>query len=406
MSAALPLFAELEDAMSGSSSERRTDVLRQVTDLFLAAPGDYSEVQSALFDDIIMRLAENIESAAKIELARRLAPAMNAPVRIIMALADDDLIDIAEPVLRQSERLSDADLVQYARQKGPDHLLAISQRNSLSEAITDALLARDDHQVTRSVAENRGASFSDSGFGILVERSKRNDDLAESVARRHDIPPAHLRGLIAKASETVRRKLAADYPTGKIHEVLAEITGGLEAEARGLQASGDGGRRDYTAAVAAVGSLRADGRLDDRMVYEFAKTGRLEETLGGAVHSVGDTDRDPGRTDDRKRRLEWRPHHSHRQGGGADLADREEHPGAALKSAWRARISTRPKSNSSVCRSTPPAACCASIRCARRSWSVRSPDRHQRAVHANKSATQPYFWLQAAGNRLSSLSAR
>ncbi len=278
MSAALPLFAELEDAMSGSSSERRTDVLRQVTDLFLAAPGAYSEVQSALFDDIIMRLAENIETAAKIELARRLAPAMNAPVRIIMALADDDLIDIAEPVLRQSERLSDADLVQYAKQKGSDHLLAISQRNSLSEAITDALLARDDHQVTRSVAENRGASFSDSGFGILIERSQRNADLAESVARRHDIPPAHLRGLIAKASETVRRKLAANYPTGKIHEVLAEITGGLEAEARGLQASGDADGR-YTAAIEAVGSLRADGRLDDRMVYEFAKTARFDETL-------------------------------------------------------------------------------------------------------------------------------
>jgi uncharacterized protein (DUF2336 family) len=279
MSAALPLFAELEDAMSGSSSERRTDVLRQVTDLFLAAPGEYSEVQSALFDDIIMRLAENIEAAAKVELARRLAPATNAPVRIIRALADDDLIDIAEPVLRQSERLSDADLVQFAKQKGPDHLLAISKRNSLSEAITDALLARDDHQVTRSVAENRGASFSDSGFGILVERSRRNDDLAESIARRHDIPPAHLRHLIAQASETVRRKLATNYPTGKIHEVLAEITGGLEAEARGLETSGDAGGRDYTAAIEAAGSLRAEGRLDDRMVYEFAKTGRFDETL-------------------------------------------------------------------------------------------------------------------------------
>ena len=61
-------------------------------------------------------------------LAQRLAPIPKAPPKIIHTLAFDDLIEVAAPVLSQSERLDDAALMENARNKSQGHLLAISNR--------------------------------------------------------------------------------------------------------------------------------------------------------------------------------------------------------------------------------------------------------------------------------------
>ena len=133
-------------------------LLRRVTDLFIVGANRYSDEEIAAFDDIIGRLAVEIEISARALLAVRLAPIANAPPKTIRALAFDDFIEVARPILIQSERLDDPTLVENAKNKGQEHLLAISQRRVLSEAVTDVLVARGDQQVVLSTAENRGAN--------------------------------------------------------------------------------------------------------------------------------------------------------------------------------------------------------------------------------------------------------
>src|SRR5262245_22554381 len=124
------LIPELEDALARGTHESRLTALWRVTDLLLT--GRYSEDQIWVFGEVIGRLADEIEAAARAELARRLAPSGNAPADVIHKLAFDDSIDIAGPVLRQSKRLDASALVENARTKSQQHLLAISQRASLS----------------------------------------------------------------------------------------------------------------------------------------------------------------------------------------------------------------------------------------------------------------------------------
>ncbi len=76
----------------------------------------------------MMRLVETIETEVRARLADQLAPIPNAPPRIIHSLAFDDEIEVARPVLMQSERLDEATLVRNAATKGQAHLLAIAQR--------------------------------------------------------------------------------------------------------------------------------------------------------------------------------------------------------------------------------------------------------------------------------------
>src|SRR5579885_3659688 len=127
------LLDQLEDAVGGGSLSRRADVLRRVTDLFMAASGNFSEPQLELFDEVLTRLAEGVELAARAAFGSRLASAVDAPLKIIRMLAFDPAIEVAGPVLSQSPRISEEMLVENARTMSQDHLLAISRRQEINE---------------------------------------------------------------------------------------------------------------------------------------------------------------------------------------------------------------------------------------------------------------------------------
>ena len=267
------LITELETAITSGTVERRIESLWHVTGLFITGASQYSDDQIALFDDVIGRLAAQIEVTARAKLARRLAPIANAPINTIKTLAFDDEIDVAGPILALAERLDD-DALLAAGAKSQQHLLAISGRRALSEAVTDVLVERGDGRVTRAVTRNAGARFSDAGFGMLVQRSEGDDVLAEHVGQRADIPRHHFLRLIARASDAVRTKLAAANPAAaeEVQYVLAEVVGKIRAEA--AMQSGE-----YDDALRTVEPLHRAGRLSEAPVYGFAKARQFEETV-------------------------------------------------------------------------------------------------------------------------------
>ena len=126
-------------------------------------------------------------------------------------------------VLIQSERLDDPTLVENARKKSQEHLLAISRRRSLSEMVTDVLLERGDQQVVLSTAENRGAKFSEAGFEMLVQRSAGDDRLTGCVGSRPDIPPHLFLKLLAIASEYRPRETRSRAPAGQGARSIAPL---------------------------------------------------------------------------------------------------------------------------------------------------------------------------------------
>src|SRR4051812_42219345 len=154
------IISDLEGAIATGSHETRNRILQGVTDLFVRSAPDYSDEDIVVFDEVIARLAAEIEQSARVLLAICLAPIPNAPPKTIRALAFDNAIEVAGPVLSQSERLSDATLVEIAELKGQVHLLAISQRKFLSHTVTDTLLRRGNEHVTLSIARNNGAKLS------------------------------------------------------------------------------------------------------------------------------------------------------------------------------------------------------------------------------------------------------
>jgi len=265
------LIAELEDALASRSDDKRTQTLQKVTDLFIGNAPNYSEEQVALFDNVIGRLADGSDVSAKAELSGRLASIDNAPINVVRSLAADDLIDVAGPVLAQSNRINDAQLADLAATKGRRHMLAIAGRQDLSEQVTDALLTRSDQHVARAVATNVSARVSEKGYATLVDIAAGDASFAECVVQRQDIPQRHFRTLIALAPEAVQRRLAATNP--RLAERIRQAINEAEQEKpKEIQ-------RDYSQAVATIAALAKEGTLVDETVHGFAKDGRFEEAV-------------------------------------------------------------------------------------------------------------------------------
>jgi len=159
-----------------------------------------SDDELAVIDDVFMRLVATIEESSRALLAIRLALLAKAPSRVVRRLACDDAIDFASPVLTHSERIDTDTLVQCARNKSQDHLLAISRRRTVPEEVTDVLVERGDQNVLMCIAANAGARFSDQGFGRIVARAQGDDELSERVGRRPDLSPRLFEQLIDAAS--------------------------------------------------------------------------------------------------------------------------------------------------------------------------------------------------------------
>jgi uncharacterized protein (DUF2336 family) len=273
MNASQSLIDEL-DGITHREPGVRADVFRNVTNLFMSGYTRYSDDQVALFDDVMSRLIDKIDETARAEFGLQLAEIPNAPPNIIRKLSLDDSIDVAGPILSRSEQLDDESLVESAKTKSQDHLLAISRRRSLGEVVTDVLVERGNQEVAISVATNSGARFSEFGYSTLVGRAKDDDDLALSVWSRPEVPRQHLLKLFAHASENVRREIEVTdrRKANLIRDMIAQASDQIQSTSRGSSA-------EFAEARSLVELLHQSGELSETHLIYFAHVGKFDEIV-------------------------------------------------------------------------------------------------------------------------------
>lgn len=263
------IVSELERTIQQASAGKRAVMAEHVTDLFIGAAGRIDEMKVALIDEILSRLIEEIEFGVQAAISRRIAPFSNAPPRVVRQFAGNSDITVAGPVLRASPRLTDDDLTGLAARMGRSHLLAIAQRERITAAVTDILVARGDAGILWAVAGNRGSRFSDPGFAALVKRAAGDDRLAEAVGLRADLPPQYLRRLIGEATDIVRRRLVAAAADPKAQP---EIEAAVADAAARIAAT-------YGEAQRTVLALVRSGKLDEAVLRAFARSGQHPHTV-------------------------------------------------------------------------------------------------------------------------------
>jgi uncharacterized protein (DUF2336 family) len=281
--AGLSIADEVEFAVRTGSPQKCSETVERVAALFLASAEHYDDEQIALFGDVFERLINTIElraladvgaRIALAELSAQLAPLPQAPASVIGRLARHEEIDIARPVLTESPKLSNDDLLEIARSRGEKHLVAIAGRWWLQEIVTDALLARRFPSVSRRLVDNPGAKMSPAGFAVIVAQAIGDGELAVATGIRADLPKELRTSLLRCATDTVRTRLLARAPPYLFEEIRAAVAAASGGTDRDLSRE-----RDFATARQLVAQLKKDGALTEAMLLGFASQKRYEETV-------------------------------------------------------------------------------------------------------------------------------
>jgi len=210
------------------SVESRRALTATIGDLFDKQDEVLSERERALMTDILRKLIHDCEKAVRRDLSERLSGAPNPPHELIVSLANDE-IEVAEPILKQSEILRDAELIGVIRHRTQQHQLAIAMRRSLSEYVSDALVETGNIDVVKVLLENPDAQISEATMEYLAEESRRVDTYQEPLLRRDDLSPALAARMYLWVSAALRSHILEnfDIEPSQIDDHLEQAAGAV-----------------------------------------------------------------------------------------------------------------------------------------------------------------------------------
>ncbi|MEO1149494.1 MAG: DUF2336 domain-containing protein [Pseudomonadota bacterium] len=269
-------------AKEGSSNKRR-DLLREITDVFMATPDRYSSSEMQHFDVIMSRITQNVETALRRELADKLADVPNAPHGLITQLANDEF-SVAEPILHRSAALSENDLMKVIQKRSQSHLRAISARKDVTETMSRALVSRGDKEVLVSLAQNKSATIASDTMEQLVEHARSVPELQAPMTGRFDLAPQLLTQMYFFVSSALKREIL------KRSEMLdpALIDQAIKTNRRKILASASADVRiEFEEAQKYINDKARANAVTESLLKELVETKRATEFLLAFAHYTG-----------------------------------------------------------------------------------------------------------------------
>jgi uncharacterized protein (DUF2336 family) len=281
MAVATTLIPGLDEIIKHGDPNRRAEAAHRIAELYFEEAATLRPAHVDLFDGALINLVPDTEIPSRVELAERLSVIANAPRRLVGQLAREDEILIAGPLLRRSPVIDEGALIDIAQIKGQGHLLAMSERPTLSPGVTDVIVRRGDREVVRRAAGNAGALFSQSGYSVLIKRASQDGVLTLKIGQRDDLSDQQLRDLLAGSIDIIRRRLFEVVQPARqaaIKQAMSEISGVPEPVES---------RRDFAPAQRTILALHGAGDLNEAALLGFAKAFKYEESIAALAVMSG-----------------------------------------------------------------------------------------------------------------------
>ena len=287
MNPALP--QQVSDILTGDEDAR----VRRIIGRKLAAltkglsPADRAKVHARTID----RLTDTIEEAGvqvRVRLAETLRDIPDGPRQIILKLAQDHEIMVAEPIVLCSPMLTEADLVALIASGVPTGTVnAVARRTDLPLSVSDAVVSSADAAAIGALLRNPSAQIREATLDALAVQSEENPDWQEPLVRRANLPPRTARILAEIVSGHLLETLAARDDISA--DVRTKVLEALEAAKTIPEGAPLGAREAYAdmpppAALARAAALQSSGRLDEAALLDALRRGAL--TLASAMLSV------------------------------------------------------------------------------------------------------------------------
>jgi len=259
-------LTDLIELAKEPSSARRRELLRQVTNIFMAHPEDVSAPEMALYDQVMSQLTSDMEMAVRAEISNTLSNARTAPIGLLRKLATDD-ISVAEPILTRSKALSENDLIHVVSTKGQDHMRAVSRREVVPESVSGVIVKRGDDTTLHTLLSNDGARLSRESNEEVVQRAQANPALHEVVVNRKDLPVDLMNDMYFVVETRLRERIVAE--NDKLDPALVEQA---LSKGRNRVAIAYGSfPEDYERISKEVAALRANGKLTPQLLAKYMR---------------------------------------------------------------------------------------------------------------------------------------
>lgn len=259
--ATLQLLEEL-DATEGWPAERWAAILERTTKLFLCSLEKLSAPQIELFDSVLGRLIDHVDTPSLAKLSQKLSETKCALPQVSRRLAFDGNESVWAPVLKSRGITPDV-LLEVIQSRGLAHHLAIASRHSIDPSLSDILIHRGPSAVHQALVENRGAQMSEAGWTRLAELAASDPKLAEKLDRRSDIPVPIKRGIHAKVEDAHMRQQSA-----KPRAIRDQIEDTIASSVASALPNPD--PSDLARAQARIAEVARQGKLRDSTVNRAA----------------------------------------------------------------------------------------------------------------------------------------
>lgn len=198
--------------LTETSPEARIDVMQRVAANH--AEGKLDSKEMAVAEQIFRLLVNDTEAYVRAALADKIKDNPYIPRDIVFALAKD-VEEVALPVLRISEVLTDTDLMELIKSSPEiNRLVAIAERQRVSSRVSGALIDTGYEKVVARLLDNQGAQISDSSYQKILKDFEQNQDITASLARRSGLPLTVVEKLVNIVSDTLVEQLKQKYQWG------------------------------------------------------------------------------------------------------------------------------------------------------------------------------------------------
>ncbi len=194
-----------------------------------------SNREQELLSDVLIGLMRQAESDLRAALAERLSVLDDAPLRLVLNLANDE-IDVARPVLERSTVLSDLDLIYIVKARGAEHWQAIAARENLSSQLVDVLADKYDEGTAIVLSANERAQMTWHALDVLTAMASNNENIAKPLLMRSELPDNIVRRLYDHVGQDLRHYIRDYYGifsgevTTAIDEIMLEFTSASQPE--------------------------------------------------------------------------------------------------------------------------------------------------------------------------------
>ncbi|MGK7868522.1 DUF2336 domain-containing protein [Falsiroseomonas sp. E2-1-a20] len=235
-------------------------------------------------------LVEDTEVEVRAAIANAVREMPDAPRELILRLARDAAMPVAEQVIRLSPMLTEQDLLELiADPPAPATRRAVARRPALTEPVTEAIAATADTPAIAALLANPSAAIREATLDHLVAGAGQHTSWQAALVRRPRLPANAARLLGEMVASHLLGVLAArsDLPAELTQRLRDQVAARLAAE----QADADGEAELFYAARTGDRDLllqrlaEAAGATEARV--EAALALRSGRAIAGLCHSAG-----------------------------------------------------------------------------------------------------------------------